>query len=288
MRAPSTPVPAGPLTTFLDMDGTLAEHGVIPDAHLEAIDRARAAGHRVLVCTGRARCAVDDALVARLDGAVCSAGAWVELDGEVLRDHRYPAELAARTVEVLQHHGCHMFLEAPDVLATEVGSARAIMGAIVGSWARDEADDPADAAVLPDGVRALVGSIHEVDDPASVRFAKVLVFRAGAELAQIAREIGPAVRALPDSIGGDPMSGELQLSDVDKADGIDVVAAHLSLARESIVAIGDGMNDVGMLEHAGIAIAIEGSAPAVLEHADFTVAPPAGHGIVEAFARLGV
>ena len=38
---------------FLDVDGTYAIHGKVPDAHVGAVRAARAAGHKVFLCTGR-------------------------------------------------------------------------------------------------------------------------------------------------------------------------------------------------------------------------------------------
>ena len=41
---------------FIDVDGTLADYrGRIPASAAEAVRRAREAGHRVYICTGRSR-----------------------------------------------------------------------------------------------------------------------------------------------------------------------------------------------------------------------------------------
>src|SRR5690554_1547335 len=87
---------------FLDIDGTYAFHSVVPPAHVDAVRQARANGHRVLLCTGRPLSIVTESLQsAGFDGLVCSAGAYVQIDGKVLRDEVFPPDLAACTIDTL-------------------------------------------------------------------------------------------------------------------------------------------------------------------------------------------
>ena len=55
-----------------------------------------------------------------------------------------------------------------------------------------------------------------------------------------------------------------------------------------MIAFGDGLNDVEMLELAGIGVAIEGADPRVLAAADRTARGPEHEGLVAAFAELGL
>ncbi len=57
---------------------------------------------------------------------------------------------------------------------------------------------------------------------------------------------------------GATSSGELQLADVNKAVGMDIVARHLGTTVADAIAFGDGLNDVEMLAHAGVGVGIEG------------------------------
>ena len=74
---------------FLDIDGTLLPPGdmLIPESTLAALDRARANGHKLFLCTGRNHRMTEPLL--RHDcfaGAVCSAGGYVLCDGKTLVD----------------------------------------------------------------------------------------------------------------------------------------------------------------------------------------------------------
>ncbi|MEJ2459430.1 MAG: HAD hydrolase family protein, partial [Novosphingobium sp.] len=85
------------MIVFLDVDGTYADHGIVPEAHIAAVRQARAEGHHVLLCTGRPACMLTDLLAeTEFDGIVAGAGAYVAVKGQVLRDQRFPSDLADR------------------------------------------------------------------------------------------------------------------------------------------------------------------------------------------------
>lgn len=267
---------------FLDFDGTLAESGIVPRAQAEAVLAARAAGHAVLLSTGRPASIVASDVAALFDGMITSAGGHIRIGEELLRDVRFPAALARRTVEVLEAHGAAYALEAPEALWCSASSAdrleRRRRGAPVPS-----------AGELGRGFADILEAISVPEDPAAVSFAKISVWSSPVPIEQLAAEVGPEIGALPNSISEDGRgSGELHLAEVDKADGLRLAADHLGVGIEDTVAVGDGPNDLGMLQAAGTGVAIRGSRPEVLAAADMEVAPPSGHGVEEAFARLGM
>lgn len=271
---------------FLDVDGTYADRGVAPAGHVTAVRAARANGHLVLLCTGRPRCMLSPRLLAAgFDGIVAAAGGYVEVDGVVLLDTRFPAELAERAVRVLEAHDVAYILEAPDVL---LGPARAEarLRELLGEHLDpDEPGDPAEAEGPEDALAAL----RTADVLTGASFGKVTVVDSRVPVETLAAEIGAGVGALPSSIPGmGGSSGELHLVGVHKAAGIDVVGAHLGLERQDVVAFGDGMNDVEMLEYAGVGVAIEGAHPRVLAAADRTAGGPRREGLATAFAELGL
>jgi hydroxymethylpyrimidine pyrophosphatase-like HAD family hydrolase len=69
---------------------------------------------------------------------------------------------------------------------------------------------------------------------------------------------------------------------------MEAIATRLGLAREDVIGFGDGLNDLEMLEYAGVGVAIEGSDERVLAVADRTAAGPEQEGLVQAFAELGL
>lgn len=266
----------------IDFDGTLAEQGVVPREHAEAVQRARAAGHVVLLCTGRPVSIVVPEVAALFDGVIASAGGYVRLGDQVLHDERFPAALGHRTVEVLRAHDVAFALEAPDALWCTPASAERIRARM-----RPVPEEAAEG--IGQGPRDIIAAVRVREDLADCSFAKISLWDSRAPIEQLAAECGPEVGALPSSITTDDLSsGELHLLAVDKADGMHRVRAHLGMDRDSTIAIGDGMNDLGMLREAGTAIAIAGAPAEVRAAAELEVHGPAQHGVSRAFAQLGL
>ena len=267
---------------FLDFDGTYADHGVVPDGHVRAVRAARAAGHLVFLCTGRPRSMVLSSVLAELDGFVAAAGGFVEMGGNVLADHRFPAELAAQTVSLLDEHDVAYLLEAPEAVYGPLGVDRRLAALLVGHLRSSDHPDR-------EGPRDILDALRMSDELTGTSFGKVTCFDARVPLASIAEQLGGEVGVLPSSIPdmGDS-AGELYLSWIHKALGIQTVIDHLGIDRAQVIAIGDGLNDIEMLEFAGTAVAIEGSDPRVLKLADHIAPGPQREGLVSTFVEIGL
>ena len=265
-----------PHAIFLDFDGTLAHDGLVPDAHVRAIRRARAAGHRVLLCTGRSRAMIRPETIAiGFDGVVGSAGAWVQVGDEVLLDRRIPAPAAARLLAVLDAHGAAYLLETPEGVYGRID---------LGPRFAERFDDiglPLERVVPPD-------LLHLRDHLDDVAFAKALCFDSSVPAAELVRLAGAEFACVTTSLPGKDDGGEVFLADVHKATGADVAARALGIPIERVIAVGDGMNDLELIAYAGLGVAIEGSDPRLLAVAARTAPPPERAGLATLFAELGL
>jgi hydroxymethylpyrimidine pyrophosphatase-like HAD family hydrolase len=267
---------------FLDFDGTYADHGVVPPGHVEAVRAVQAAGHVVFLCTGRPKSMVPPSVLAELDGYVAAAGGYVEIGGLVLADVRFPRDLASKAVRLLDEHDVAYLLEAPEAVYGPPGVDRRLAGLLAGHLRSTDSPER-------EGPLDILAALRMDDDLTEASFGKVTYFESPISGASLVDELGPEVGVLPSSIPdmGDS-AGELHLSWVHKALGIQAVIEHLGVDREHVVAVGDGLNDVEMLEFAGVAVAIAGSDPRVLAVADRVVPGPHENGLVTAFAELGL
>lgn len=267
-------------TVFLDFDGTYAHHGVVPPAHIRAVAEAQRNGHRVLLCTGRPKALVAADHIAVFDGLVAAAGGYVEVDGEVLADRRFPAEVAARTIALLDENDAVYILEGPDAVYVGPGMKHRLTLLLTGDEHGPSFGEAADGILAP---------LQVSDDPASESFAKITCFDAAVATSWIGAQLAPEVAVVPSSIGSlGERGGEFFLSGVDKSVGIAVVERRFGLDRADTIAIGDSHNDLEMVAYAGIGVAIEGGVPELLASADLIVPPPERNGLVTAFELLGL
>ncbi len=79
---------------------------------------------------------------------------------------------------------------------------------------------------------------------------------------------------------------EVLAMDTSKGSALKRTAKILNIADEDTVAIGDGVNDISMLEFAGYAIAVENAAELVKRHADEITASCDGNGVAKAIEKL--
>lgn len=258
---------------FLDVDGTYALHGRVPDAHVAAVRAARAAGHAVFLCTGRPASALPPALTgAGFDGYVAAAGAYVEIGGEVIADVNFPPDAAAALLSLLDEHGVRYIVENSHELLLPRRAA-ALLERALGAYGGGTAD------VL----------IEVVDSFTDVPVAKVICFGGDLPLTQIIAPLSPAVAVVPNSIPDLGVgAGEVYQAHINKSVGIAAAIEALGVARKQVVAFGDGLNDLEMLQFAAVSVAIEGSDPRVLAVADRTALGPAHSGLAAAFQELGL
>lgn len=269
------------MIVFLDVDGTYADQGIVPQAHIAAVREARARGHRVLLCTGRSACMLSASVVeAGFDGIVGSAGAYVEVGGRVLLDQRFPRDLADRTVDVLDAHKVAYVLESPEILEGPPGIAARLAAVFGRLQARSG------------GLRSTPETHTRVETYArrgESRFSKVTVFESSVVVSRLGELIGPEVATLPSSMPNmGPTAGEIFLAYLHKAGGAEIATRELGGRPEDTVAVGDGLNDVEMLAWAGIGVAIEGAPAAVLAVADRTAPGPEQAGLAQLFDELGL
>ncbi|WP_104174473.1 HAD-IIB family hydrolase [Arthrobacter sp. Y81] len=279
----ATPSTTGTVrAVFLDVDGTYADYGVVPEGHVHAVQAARKAGHRVFLCTGRPVSMLPPSILAAgFDGLVASAGAYAEVAGTVLVDRRFPADLAARTVRALDAHDAVYVLEAQEALHVPPAALERLRAILDAHFEQ--------APAGPVGSSDILRAVRTTANRAAVPFAKVSVFDSPVAMESLVREIGGAIAVVANSVADEGRhSGELYQRGISKADGVAAVAAHLGIAQADTIAVGDGANDLEMIAYAGVGIAIEGSLPELVALADRTAAPPRQEGLVAAFAELGL
>lgn len=272
---------------FLDVDGTLVDPlGRVPSSARDAVRAARANGHLVFLCTGRSRPQLWPALTdIGFDGLVAGAGAYVEVGGTELVHHHLDAAQIRRVSDFFDMHGFDYFFEGACGLFGSGGVQDRLRGLL-----RAAVADPAVLVELESGFFAYIGQIRVAEQPLTVPVSKVVFVQGTGVAFGVIRDVFAAdFHVIASSV---PLSGaslgEMQMAGVHKASGMDRVIEHLGIPRRQTLAMGDSDNDLEMLRHAGIGIAMGNARQHVRDAADEVTSAPGEGGIRQAFVRHGL
>lgn len=275
-----------PKAVFLDIDGTyLNERGLVPDSAAAAVRAARSNGHQVFLCTGRAIAQIWDHITeAGFDGVIASSGAYVEYRGEILFHRSLPRAVVEHVVAFLGDNGIDFFLEANSGLYGTSGTRERIMAAVYG----DEAD-PAVVADLSVGFGQFVERFVVDQDLLRDDINKVSFLGSSMPIARVRAEFAGELDIVPGTVAKfGANSGEMSLPGIHKATAIELVLAHLGIAREDTIAFGDSTNDLEMIQFVATGVAMADAHPDVLAASDRITPSSADDGLALAFAELGL
>lgn len=270
----------------LDIDGTLLS----PESRLTrrtraAVHSAMRAGYAVTLATGRnwteSRTVLSDLGFA---GPCVFVGGAMVVDtgsGETLYCQRMHAELARDLCGVLEdlgHAACalqHTSVAGVDYLisdAAEVSAALTRWLAVTAATYRR----------LPVGTLPRHGHDHTVRVGVVAPTPEVRRLQALLDERFHERIVRHAIH-LP-AYGVDVL--EAFDPQVSKWRGIMEIAARLGIDPQEVIAIGDDVNDLAMLQHAGLGVAMGNARPGVSEAADLTIASNADDGLAAFLEKL--
>lgn len=272
---------------FLDIDGTLVNyHNAIPDSAKEAIEKARAHGHYVFLCTGRASAQLaGPASEIELDGKICSAGGYVEVQGQVISESYMTKEDVALIIHYLESKRICYCLESPNgIFACKRSKAyfKKIIEALISQHPEQE-----------DEIRTGMETFIEImiDDAEMVRedVNKVTFFGSDTAFDEIKSGLENRFEVLPNLIKmGEKDGGEIMMPGIHKATGIELVLKHLKMTREDSFAYGDGLNDREMLEFVAHGIAMGNACKELKMIADDITDSVEQDGLYKSFKKYGL
>ncbi len=271
---------------FIDVDGTLVDdRGVVPDSARSAIQQARANGHLMFLCTGRSTSEIWPEITdIGFDGVIAAAGGYVEHAGTVLAQHHVPTAEVLRVVQYFQAVGVDYLVESNDGLHGSPGVQARLRQLM---FARVTDEDV--LAELERGLGGFIDSVVVGGDPTELRVNKFSFLDSGVALAEIRTALGDTFDVIPATVPMfGPNSGELSMRGITKASAIRVLTAHLGIDDADTMAYGDGHNDLEMLSHVAVGVAMGNAIPEVKAVADEVTASVDEDGLSISFAAHGL
>ncbi len=275
-----------PRIIFLDVDGTILDHGkTIAPSTIDAVRAARAAGHLVYLSTGRAAGDIHPSVRdIGFDGAITNGGAFATSGDETIVADTMPPDAVDQLTSYLDDEGM-LYLLQTDAAVYASAHVQTLFTELVRSWAatHGEPDEPQTA---PQGVPRIrdIADINARDVAKAVFLSEVTdsVARAQADLGDRFHVV-PGSMPLP---GGS--NGEIGMRGTTKGSAILSVLEHLGMDAEAAIGIGDSWNDIEMLEVCGVGIAMGNATPELKAIADEVTTSVREDGIFNAFRRHGL
>ena len=269
---------------FLDIDGTIVNpYNVIPASAKEAIRRARAKGHYVFLCTGRASSEIVGEVAAlEVDGKVCSAGGYIEVDGKVIREKYIPIADVQYIVDYMEKNEISYCLESP-AGAFVCKRTKAYFRKLI---ERKIAKYPDKKKEIEEGLQVFIDQM--IDDAEMIRsdINKVTFYDSAITFEGLQEAFEDRFVLLPNSMQvGENSSGELMLKGVHKASGIEAVLEHLNIDKKESFAFGDGLNDMEMLQFVAHGVAMGNACEALKEVATDVIGHVAEDGLYKGFEK---
>ena len=278
---------------FLDIDGTLTPFGesTPPDSAVKAMQKARARGHRLFICTGRNPYMLEPLLHYGFDGFIGCAGGYVAigaragedidiLNGEVLFDCPMPDEDFRLGMKLLGDRGVFRTIEAKDMSYgdEELGDFLAQAGegnSELVRWRKALAEQL---------------DIHPISEYDGRPIYKIVFMCTSASQLDDARAaLEKDYNFIVQDVAAHKcLNGELINRKFDKGRGVRIIADYFNVPLSDTIGFGDSMNDLEMIETVGTSVCMENGSPLLKEKSDMVCPRVEEDGLYKGFVRLGL
>lgn len=258
----------------LDLDGTLiTDDLIISDEAKAAIAAARTQGVLVTLVTGRmfqsAQMFAQELELAM--PLICYQGALVRhsTTGETIYHQPIPLHLARQFISIAQEKGYHVNSYVDDqILVAQI---------------TPEAEYYSSLARVPAQV---VGDLLHFTDRPERAPTKLVVIVNEAQTLGVVNEMQGIFGDQLYVTRSHPRFAEAVNPACNKGVALAALAQALDIPRQQVMAIGDNLNDLPMLEWAGLSVAVANASPTVKEKAGYVTQGAVAQGVVEAINRF--
>ena len=251
---------------FLDLDGTIIDHknNEVPQSTVEAIKSLQSNGHVVAIATGRPPSlfyGIDKML--NINTFIAANGRFVQHNERVLLHDYIDINLVKRFVLDMNQRGLDVGFESKDDYATN-----------------------SKTTVFPD----LFSECFHLEKPKVIpdfhlnnKILQMVLFTDSKDMSYL-QEMYPEF-AFNYSC---PYGIDVNLKNGMKDLGIDILCNYLNIDIKDTIAVGDGHNDITMIQKAHIGVAMGNARDELKAVADYVTADCHDHGIQKIFKKLNL
>lgn len=235
-----------------DMDGTLLTNaGDISEKTIECINRIKERGIIFVPASGRAPKGLDDykKILNHTSPVICYNGAYAEADGKVVFEKELLQDDAEKILDLGRKYDASMFIWSKNRLYTNG---------------------------TPDKIERYEKMAHtksqfitNFSELLAQGITKILWFSDEEKIAKIRTEINPDEFSKVTYLTSCPFFLEFFNSDASKGKALAEIGKVYGINTSEMIAVGDGENDISMIDLAGLGVAMANASDEVKQHADF-------------------
>ena len=253
---------------FFDIDGTLVSFTThaVPESTLQAIHQARLNGVKVFICTGRPLQFINNLQGVEYDGMVCATGSLcLDDEGNTIFQKSIAKEDVERLLTLLSTNPIP-FLAISKQHLHGFNTHQPVVSEVMAS------------------LNVQLPTLLPIEETTHDDILQLIGFFTAEEETRMMNEI------LPHCVAArwHPSFSDVISSGVGKDAGIDHIIRHYGIDLSETVGIGDGGNDIPMLRHAALGIAMDNASDVVKSHANYITTHVDDNGIYNALRHFHI
>lgn len=250
---------------FFDIDGTLVSFKTheVHETTIEAIGKLKREGIKVFISTGRHELLIDNVDKSLFDGIVSLNGQCVRAGNEIIYTNCMTRADTHTAAQFVIEQGIATIFESTDFIRMNTITDMAHQGAAL--------------------INLELPKPEDISDIADHKMLQLILFCTPEQESKVLEQMPSCestrwTHLLCDII---PRGGGKHI-------GIQKMLDHYGFSQQECIAFGDGDNDITMLRHAGIGVAMADAEQSVKNAADYVTASPEEGGIAKALSHLGI
>lgn len=261
---------------FIDVDGTLVgDNGVLFESTLWACEQLKKKGHKLYLCTGRSKAELHDNIMSiGFDGFICAGGSYLENEGQVLMHLVMEQDDVRAIVDILDKHNMDYFVECSGGLYASENCIPKLMKLMKLDHIKDH---------------PFTACLTVSRDYYGKDVSKICFLEGGLTYQKIADQFSDRFEIIPCTV---PVfgkeSGEIAIKGVSKSKTIRILLDALHADVSQTIAIGDGGNDIDMIQLCNLGIAMGNAKESLKQVADMITDDLYEDGFCKAFIKAGL
>lgn len=251
---------------FFDIDGTLIPHGKdkFPDSTLKALHLLKEKGIKIFIATGRPITTINHALSqCAFDGYLALNGQYCCVNGQVVRNVFINQKDIEKALPYFQKNNISCVFAEKDYVYVNLYSQQYREFHI--------------------GKEEMMNKVDNVFRIKNHETYQLMIFINEEQEIELFQHLDHCKSAR-----WHPMFADIIPQNGGKDKGIDAICQYLNISLDQTIAFGDGGNDIDMLKHAGIGVAMNNGNDKVKEAANYITTDVENDGIYNALKHFHI